>query len=231
MSKRVASLAPQVEKDRRYKLSEAIPIVKKCATAKFDESVELVVRLGIDPKQSDQNVRTAAVMPHGTGKTRKVLVIAKGDKEKEAQTAGADYVGSEELVEKISKGWMDFDVVIATPDMMREVGKLGKLLGPKGLMPNPKAGTVTFEVGKLVKESKGGRVEIRADGYGIVHVAIGKASFKEDQLAANANAAMDAIVRARPPSAKGAYIRKVFLSSTMGPGVEIDPGAFEPAEA
>jgi large subunit ribosomal protein L1 len=231
MNKRVASLASQVEKGRRYKLVDAVALVKKCATAKFDESVELVVRLGIDPKQSDQNVRTAAVMPHGTGRTQKVLVFAKGDKEKEAQAAGADFVGAEDMIEKITKGWLDFDVVIATPDMMREVGKLGKVLGPKGLMPNPKAGTVTFEVGKLVKESKGGRVEMRADSYGIVHVAVGKASFTEAQLAANANAAMDAIARARPPSAKGSYIRRAFLSSTMGPGVEIDPGAFEPGEA
>jgi large subunit ribosomal protein L1 len=208
-----------------------VGLVKQCATAKFDESVELTVRLGIDPKQSDQNLRTATVLPHGSGTTKRVVVIAKGEKEKEATDAGADHVGAEELVERIAKGWLDFDVVVATPDMMRAVGALGKVLGPKGLMPNPKSGTVTFDVGRIVKESKAGRVEIRVDSYGIVHLAVGKASFPAEKLRENAAAVMDAIMRARPPAAKGAYLRRAFLSSTMGPGIELEPGAFEVQES
>lgn len=231
MSKRKAALVGKVVKGKRYPVNEAAALVKACATAKFDEAVELTARLGVDPKQSDQNVRTACVLPHGTGTTKKVLVLAKGDKEKEAQAAGADYVGGDELIEKISKGWLDFDIVVATPDMMRQVGTLGKILGPKGLMPNPKSGTVTVDVARIVKESKAGRVELRCDSYGIVHVAIGKASFTVEQLAANAAAAMEAIMRARPPSAKGGYLRRVFLSSTMGPGVEMDQNVFAPQEA
>jgi len=231
MSKRHVAIAAQVEKGRRYGMTEAVELVKKCATAKFDESVELTVRLGIDPKQSDQTVRAATVLPHGSGATTKVLVLAKGEKEKEAQEAGADYVGSDEYVEKISKGWIDFDVVIATPDMMREAGKLGKVLGPKGLMPNPKSGTVTFDVGRLVKESKKGRVEIRTDSYGIVHLGVGKASFPAEKLVDNIKAAADAIVQARPAAAKGGYVKRAFVSSTMGPGVELDLKPFESQEA
>ena len=230
MSKRYTAVAGQVDRSRRLSVTEAVEVVKKCATAKFDETVELTVRLGINPKQSDQTVRTAAVLPHGSGAKRKVLVLAKGDKEKEAQAAGADYVGAEDLIEKISKGWLDFDIVIATPDLMRAASSLGKVLGPKGLMPNPKSGTVTFEIGRIVKESKAGRVELRNDSYGIVHAAIGKASFPAEHLAANANAVMEVVMRARPPAAKGAYVRRVFLSSTMGPGVEVDSGAFAPQE-
>ena len=230
-AKRAAAIEAVVTKDKRHSLTEAVELVKQCATAKFDESVELTVRLGIDPKQADQNLRTATVLPHGSGKTKRVVVLAKGEKEKEATDAGADHVGAEELVEKISKGWLDFDVVIATPDMMREVGKLGKILGPKGLMPNPKSGTVTFEVGRIVKESKAGRVEIRTDSYGIVHLAVGRASFPAEKLQENAAAVMGAIMRARPPAAKGAYLRRAFLSSTMGPGIELEPGAFEAQEA
>jgi len=230
MSKRFSALATQVDRARRYPVPEAVEIVKKCATAKFDETVELTVRLGIDPKQGDQTVRTAAVLPHGSGRARKVLVLAKGDKEKEAQAAGADYVGAEDLIEKISKGWLDFDVVIATPDLMRAASPLGKVLGPKGLMPNPKSGTVTFEIGRIVKESKAGRLELRNDSYGIVHAAVGKASFPAEHLVANATAVMEALTRVRPPAAKGAYVRRVFLSSTMGPGVEVDSSAFAPQE-
>jgi len=231
MTKKAKALAGKVTKGKRYPVNEAVALVKECATAKFDEAVELTARLGVDPKQSDQNVRTACVLPHGTGTTKRVLVLAKGEKEKEAQAAGADFVGGDELIEKISKGWLDFDVVVATPDMMRQVGTLGKILGPKGLMPNPKSGTVTIDVARIVKESKAGRVELRCDSYGIVHVAIGKASFPAAHLAENAAAAMDAIVRARPPSAKGGYLRSVFLSSSMGPGVEVDQNVFAPQEA
>jgi large subunit ribosomal protein L1 len=226
MGKRLAALAPLVEAGRKYTLAEAAGLVKQCATARFDETVELSVRLGIDPKQSDQTVRTACVLPHGSGATKRVLVLAKGEKEKEATAAGADYVGAEDLVEKISKGWLEFDIVVATPDLMREVGKLGKVLGPKGLMPNPKSGTVTTEVGRIVRESKAGRIEIRNDSYGIVHAVTGKASFPAEHLAANAAAVMDAIMRARPGAAKGTYLRRVFLSSTMGPGIEVDASAF-----
>lgn len=230
MSKRAAPFATAVDKKKRYPLAEAAALVKQCATAKFDESVELTVRLGVDPKQSDQVIRAACVLPHGTGVTKRVLVLTKGEKEKEARDAGADHVGSEDLVEKISKGWLDFDVVIATPDMMRSMASLGKVLGPRGLMPNPKSGTVTTEVGRIVKESKAGRLEIRTDPYGIVHLMVGKASFSTEHLTANAAAAIEAIVRARPPAAKGGYLRRAFLSSTMGPGVEIDAGTFVPAE-
>ena len=231
MSKRSAAFEGKVVKGKRYAIKDAAALVKECATAKFDEAVELTARLGIDPKQSDQNIRTAVVLPHGTGTTKRVLVLAKGEKEKEAQAAGADFVGAEELIEKISKGWLDFDLVVATPDMMRQVGTLGKILGPKGLMPNPKSGTVTMDVARIVKESKAGRVELRCDSYGIVHVAIGKASFSAEHLAENATAAMDALMRARPPSAKGGYLRSVFMSSSMGPGVEMDHNVFVPQES
>lgn len=230
MSKRVAPFAGIVDRKKRYPLADAAALVKQCATAKFDESVELTVRLGVDPKQSDQVIRAACVLPHGTGVTKRVLVITKGEKEKEARDAGADFVGGDDLVEKISKGWLDFDVVVATPDMMRSVGTLGKVLGPRGLMPNPKSGTVTLEVGRIVKESKAGRLEIRTDPYGIVHLMVGKASFPIEKLTENASAAMDSIMRARPPAAKGGYLRRVFLSSTMGPGIEVETGTFAPAE-
>jgi large subunit ribosomal protein L1 len=225
MGKRHAAAAALVQPGRRYTLAEAVALVKQCATAKFDETVEVTVRLGIDPKQSDQTVRTAVVLPHGSGTVKRIVVIAKGDKEREAQAAGADAVGAEDLVAKIAGGWLDFDVVVATPDMMREVGKLGKVLGPKGLMPNPKSGTVTTDVARIVKETKAGRVELRNDAYGIVHAAVGKASFPAEHLVANVAAVLDAILRARPPAAKGAYVRRAFLSSTMGPGIELDAGA------
>ncbi len=229
--KRYAAAVALLQKGKKYTVPEAVELVKQCGKAKFDESVEMTVRLGIDPKQSDQSVRAAAVLPHGTGRAKKVLVLAKGDKEKEAQSAGADYVGADELIEKISKGWTDFDVVVATPDMMREVGKLGRVLGPRGLMPNPKSGTVTLDVGRIVKESKGGRVEIRPDSYGIVHLGIGRVSFTTEQLVENANVVMDAVIRARPAAAKGGYLRRVFLASTMGPGIEVDSHGFESRES
>ncbi len=199
-SKRFTGATSLVEKGKRYSLDEAVALVKKCATAKFDESVELTLRLGIDPKQADQGVRTAVVLPHGTGAKVRVLVLAKGEKEKEAREAGADHAGGEDLIEKISKGWLDFDIVVATPDLMREVGKLGKVLGPKGLMPNPKSGTVTFDVARVVKECKAGRVEVRNDSYGIIHTSVGKVSFPEANLAGNARSVIEAVMKARPPA-------------------------------
>ncbi len=228
--KRYTAVAAKVEKGKRYPMTEAVELVKKCASAKFDESVELTARLGIDPKQSDQNVRAPVVLPHGTGAVMRVLVLAKGEKEKEAATAGADHVGGEDLVEKIAKGWMDFDIVIATPDLMREVGKLGKVLGPKGLMPNPKSGTVTFDVGRVVKECKAGRIELRNDSYGIIHAMVGKVSFKPEQLAENARTVVEAVMRARPSASKGTYLKRVFVSSTMGPGIEVDTREFGATE-
>jgi len=205
-----------------YKLEEAVSVLKKLPKAKFDESVELHIRLGIDPKQSDQIVRGAIALPHGIGKTRKVAVVAKGEKVKEAEAAGADAAGAEDLIEKISKGWMDFDVLVATPDAMKDLAKLGKILGPKGLMPNPKSGTVTFDIAKTVKELKAGRVEYKNDTFGIVHSIIGKVSFDEQKIVENARAFIDAILKAKPPTAKGQYIKSITLSSTMGPGLRIE---------
>jgi len=206
-----------------YEPKEAIRIVKENAKAKFDETVEVAFKLGIDTRHADQQIRGAVVLPHGTGKTRSVLVFAKGDKAKEAEAAGADYVGAEDMVEKIQQGWFGFDVVVATPDMMSVVGKLGKLLGPKGLMPNPKTGTVTFEVEKAVKEIKAGKVEYRADKAGIIHVPIGKVSFEQEKLEENFKLIAETILKARPAAAKGQYVRSVTVSSTMGPGVKINP--------
>lgn len=208
---------------RPYKLREAVALVKSNAYAKFDETVELAVNLGVDPKYADQMVRGTVVLPHGTGKSKRVAVIAKGEKLKEAEEAGADVVGSTDLVEKINDGWLEFDAVVATPDMMREVGKLGRILGPRGLMPNPKAGTVTFDVGKAVQEIKAGKLEFRVDKNGIVHAPVGKVSFDEAALAENVRALIEALLRARPASAKGRYLRGVTLSSSMGPGVRMDP--------
>ena len=215
--------------ERAYTLEEAIPLVQKVKFAKFDETVELAVRLGVDPKHADQMVRGTVVLPHGLGKTKRVLAIAGGEKQKEAQEAGADVVGGEEMVEKIQGGWMDFEAVVATPDMMKAVGRLGKILGPRGLMPNPKTGTVTFEIAKAVKEIKAGKVEFRVDKTGIVHVPVGKTSFPSPSLLANAQALVDSIVKAKPAAAKGRYLRSITLCSTMGPAVRIDPGAVEAA--
>ncbi len=212
---------------RLYRVEEAIPIVRKAAPAKFDETVELVMRLGVDPKHADQMVRGTVVLPHGTGKTKRVLVIASGEKAKEAEAAGADYVGAADLVAKIQEGWLDFDAVVATPDMMREVGKLGKILGPRGLMPNPKTGTVTFDVAAAVREIKGGKVEFRVDKAGNVHVPVGKVSFDEGRLTENALAVIQAVIRAKPAAAKGKYVKSIHLSSTMGPSVPVDPASVE----
>jgi large subunit ribosomal protein L1 len=199
-----------------------MPLIQKVKFAKFDETVELAVRLGVDPKHSDQMVRGTVVLPHGLGKTKRVLVIANAEKQRAAEEAGADEIGGEELVEKINGGWMDFDAVVATPDMMRAVGKLGKVLGPRGLMPNPKTGTVTPDITKAVQEIKAGKVEFRVDKAGVVHAPIGKMSFAADRLIANAHALMDNIVKAKPAAAKGKYLKSVTMSSTMGPGVSID---------
>jgi len=215
--------------ERAYTLEEAIPLVQKVKFAKFDETVELAFRLGVDPKHADQMVRGTVVLPHGLGKTKRVLAIAAGEKQKEAQEAGADVVGGEEIVEKIQGGWMDFEAVVATPDMMKAVGRLGKILGPRGLMPNPKTGTVTFEIARAVKEIKAGKVEFRVDKTGIVHVPVGKTSFPSPSLLANAQALVDSIVKAKPAAAKGRYLRSITLCSTMGPAVRIDPGAVEAA--
>jgi len=206
-----------------YEPAEALEMVKNNAKAKFDETVEAAFRLGIDTRHADQQIRGAVVLPHGTGKTRSVLVFAKGEKVKEAEQAGADFVGAEDMVEKIQKGWFGFDVAVATPDMMGTVGKLGKLLGPKGLMPNPKTGTVTFDVERAIKEIKAGKVEYRADKAGIIHVPIGKVSFEQDKLKENYKTIAETVMKAKPAVAKGQYVRSVTISSTMGPGVKVNP--------
>ena len=214
-----------VDRNKLYDTIDAIELVQQTAKAKFDETIELSVRLGVDPRHADQQVRGAVVLPHGTGKTRKVLVIAKGDKVKEAEEAGADFVGGEEMVAKIqTEGWLEFDVVVATPDMMGVVGKIGRVLGPKGLMPNPKSGTVTFDIAKAVNEIKAGKVEYRVDKASIVHVPIGKVSFGTEKLKENFQALVEALIKAKPAAAKGKYLRTVTVASTMGPGVKINPG-------
>jgi large subunit ribosomal protein L1 len=228
VGKKFAAAREQVP-DKLLALAEAVPLVQKLKFAKFDETVELCFRLGVDPKHADQMVRGTVVLPHGLGKNKKVLVIAGGEKQKEAQEAGADTVGGEELVEKIQGGWMDFEAVVATPDMMRAVGKLGKVLGPRGLMPNPKTGTVTVDVGKAVREIKAGKVEFRVDKTGIVHAPVGKVSFATDSLVENAMALVDSIIRAKPAAAKGKYVRSVTICSTMGPGVKVDTTSIEAA--
>ncbi|MEN3340011.1 MAG: large subunit ribosomal protein [Acidobacteriota bacterium] len=214
--------ARQLVPERPHTIEDAIPLMQKVKFAKFDETVEIALRLGVDPKHADQMVRGTVVLPHGLGKTKRVLAIAGGDKQKDALDAGADFVGGEELVDKIQGGWMDFDAVVATPDMMRAVGKLGKVLGPRGLMPNPKTGTVTPDIARAVREIKAGKVEFRVDKTGIVHAPIGKASFPTENLVANAHALVDSVVRAKPSAAKGKYLKSVTLSSTMGPGILID---------
>ena len=220
--KQFAAARGQVAVDRTYTIEEAVPLVQKVKYAKFDETVEVSLRLGVDPKHADQMVRGTVVLPHGLGKSKRVLVIAAGEKQKEAELAGADIVGGEELGEKINGGFMDFDAVVATPDMMRAVGRLGKVLGPRGLMPNPKTGTVTTDITKAVTEIKAGKVEFRVDKTGIIHAPIGKVSFAADSLIANMHALVDSNVRAKPSAAKGKYLKSVTVSSTMGPGVRID---------
>jgi large subunit ribosomal protein L1 len=207
---------------RPQSIEDAVPLMQKVKFAKFDETVEIAMRLGVDPKHADQMVRGTVVLPHGLGKTKRVLAIAGADKQKDAQAAGADFVGGEELVEKIQGGWVDFDAVVATPDMMRAVGKLGKVLGPRGLMPNPKTGTVTPDIAKAVREIKAGKVEFRVDKTGIIHAPIGKVSFPSQNLIENAHALVDSVVRAKPPAVKGKFLRSVTMSSTMGPGIDID---------
>jgi large subunit ribosomal protein L1 len=217
-----AALA-KIDRGKRYPLSQAVKLVKENKIAKFDESVEVSVRLGVDPKQADQIVRGTVLLPHGTGKKVRVLVLAKGEKIKEAEQAGAEFAGADEYVEKITGGWMDFDAIVATPDMMGSVGKLGKVLGPRGLMPNPKAGTVTFDVAKAVRDLKAGKIEYRVDKAGVIGAAIGKVSFAENQLLENAQNFLSTIVRAKPSASKGTYLKSATLSSTMGPGVKLDP--------
>jgi len=228
--KKMEAARKQVEA-RAYRLLEAAETLKRAKFAKFDESVDLAVNLGVDPKHSDQVVRGTVVLPHGLGKSKRVLVIASGEKVREAQEAGADFVGGDDMVQKIQEGWVDYDAVIATPDMMKSAGKLGKVLGPRGLMPNPKTGTVTFEVARAVKEVKAGKVEFRVDKAGIVHCSIGKLSFDAQKIADNAHAVLAAIQKAKPAAAKGKYMKKATLTSTMGPGILIDPAEMETAAA
>ena len=222
MNKRLTAVKSKIEKNKKYSLEEAAKLVKEAATAKFDETIELHAYLGIDSKQSDQLVRGTVVLPAGTGKSKKIAVVAKGEKVKEAETAGADFFGENELIEKIQKGWMEFDILVATPDAMKDLSKLGKVLGPKGLMPNPKSGTVTFDIANAVKELKGGRIEFKNDDYGIVHSPIGKASFSAEQIVSNARTLIQSLLKSKPSTSKGNYIKSLTLTSTMGPGVPLD---------
>ena len=223
--KKYVAAHEKVDKAKEYSFGEAAQLLKDAAYVKFDETVEFAARLNVDPKKADQQVRGTVVLPHGTGRSMTVLVLTQGDKEKEAEAAGADFVGGAEFIEKIKEGWTDFDVAIATPDMMSEVGKLGKILGPRGLMPNPKTGTVTFEVEKAVKEAKAGKVEYRVDKAGNIHVGIGKISFTPEQISENARVLLGELLRAKPAASKGQYVKGLTLTSTMGPGVRVDYGA------
>jgi large subunit ribosomal protein L1 len=230
--KRFRKSAEGIDPDRLYTLPEAVELIKAFAETKFDESVDIAINLGVDPRHADQMVRGAIVLPHGIGKDTRVLVFAKGDKEKEAREAGADFVGGEDLAKKIQdEGWLDFERVIATPDMMGVVGRLGKVLGPRGLMPNPKLGTVTMDVGTAVSENKAGKVEYRVDKTGIVHAVVGKRSFDAQKIVENATALIDAVLRAKPSAAKGIYMKKISISTTMGPGIRIDPASAGEAKA
>jgi large subunit ribosomal protein L1 len=222
MGKKYREARRRIDTTRQYSLEEAIDLMKETAYARFDETVDLAINLGVDPRKSDQIVRGSVVLPHGLGKKVRVLVFAKGEKAKEAEEAGADYVGAEDLVERIQDGWLEFDRAIATPDMMGMVGRLGRILGPRGLMPNPKTGTVTFELEKAIKEVSAGKVDYRTDKTGIVHVSIGKLSFEKNKLIDNARAVIDSVLRAKPPSSKGKYLKKLYISSTMGVGIPID---------
>lgn len=222
MGKNLEKIKSKIDLNKEYSLEEAISLIKENSYAKFDETVDVAINLGVDPKKSDQIVRGTVVLPYGTGKSVRVLVFAKGEKEKEAREAGADYVGAEDLVEKIQQGWLEFDKAVATPDLMGLVGKLGKILGPRGLMPNPKLGTVTFDVAKAVKEIKAGKVEYKTEKAGIVHVPVGKVSFDKEKLVENIIAILKSVIKAKPPTSKGKYLQKVTLSSTMGPGLKVD---------
>lgn len=226
LSKRQKAARQEIDPQQRYELMAAIELVKKNGTAKFDEGVDLAIRLGVDPRKADQMIRGSCELPHGTGKSVRVLVIAKGDKLSEAKDAGADHYGGEELLAKIREGWLEFDRMVATPDMMAQVGKVGKILGPRGLMPNPKVGTVTFDVGKVVTTIKAGQVEFRVDKSGILHVPVGRVSFDENKLRENIRALLETVKRMKPSSSKGVYLRGVTLTSTMGPGVSVDPAEF-----
>ena len=221
--KKLREAAKSIDRTKFYDAKEAIELAKKASTVNFDATVEVAFRLGIDPRKNDQQIRGAVVLPNGTGKTQSVLVFAKGDKLKEAEAAGADFVGDAEYIQKIQQGWFDFDVIVATPDMMGEVGKIGRVLGPKGLMPNPKTGTVTFDVAKAVQEIKAGKVEYRADKTGIIHAPIGKVSFDDSKLAENLEAIYDVVLKAKPSAAKGTYIKSLNVTTTMGPAVKVDP--------
>lgn len=222
MSKRMAAAVADIDTSKSYDLREAVSLAKKAASAKFDETVEIALKLGVDPKQADQMVRGTVSLPHGTGKDVRVVVFAKGEKETEAKEAGADHVGSDDLIEKVKGGWLEFDSAIATPDMMGSVGKLGRILGPRGLMPSPKSGTVTFDVAKAVKEIKAGKIEFRIDKNANIHAPVAKVSFSEDQIFENAVAVLEAIVKAKPSAARGQYLKVAALSSTMGPGIRLD---------
>lgn len=222
VGKKYKQALSQIDQQKAYTLSDGLALVKKIAFAKFDETVEVTMVLGVDPRKADQMVRGTVVLPNGLGKSKKVCVIASGDKQKEAREAGADVVGGEEMVAKIKEGWLDFDAVIATPDMMKVVGTLGKILGPRGLMPNPKTGTVTFEVTKAITETKAGKVEFRVDKTGVIHAPVGKVSFEDTKIYENAKVLVDAIVKAKPQTSKGRYVKGVYVGSTMGPGVKID---------
>ncbi len=222
MGKRYEALVKDLDLTKLNTLEDAAAVVKKCATAKFDETVELHARLGVDPKQADQQVRGTVGLPHGLGKSKKGALLPRGDKQKDAPGAGADLVGAEDLLEQISKGMLDFDILVATPDMMKDLSKLGKVLGPKGLMPNPKSGTVTMDVAKTIKELKAGRVEYKVDDYGIIHVPVGKASFSAEKIAGNARTVLEALTKAKPAASKGVYMMSITLASTMGPGLKVD---------
>jgi large subunit ribosomal protein L1 len=222
MGKSYRKVFEKVDRNQRYPLEDSLKLVKETARAKFDETVDMAIRLGVDPRQADQNIRGTVALPHGMGKTVRVLAFAKGEKEREAQEAGADFVGSDELIKKISEGWLDFDKAVATPDMMAAVGRIGKILGPRGLMPNPKTGTVSLDIGKAVREIKAGKLEFRVDKAGIVHVPVGRASFSAEQLIDNARMVLLTVLRAKPASAKGNYVKGVTVATTMGPGIKID---------
>ncbi len=226
MGKKYKEAAKLIDRTVSYELAEAVDLTKKSATAKFDETIELAVRLGVDPKKADQQIRGAVVLPHGTGKTQKVLVFAKGEKLKEAEAAGADFAGDSEYITKIQQGWFDFDVIVATPDMMGEVGKLGRVLGPKGLMPNPKTGTVTFDVTKAINDIKAGKVEYRVDKSGNIHVPVGKKSFDDTKFVENINTVIETLVKVKPATAKGIYLKNIAIASTMGPGVKVSSADF-----